>query len=113
VLSKRRRGRYQFYHLLGASRAQNKCSVEPVTQIPFVTYYSLLLQAHSSVERAGLIGGIKLKAVPSDGNFSMRASALREALERDKAAGLIPFFVSSMLNGDGTVGSSGSCLGLG
>ena len=72
-----------------------------------------LVAGASSVERAGLIGGIKLKAVPSDGNFSMRASALREALERDKAAGLIPFFVSSMLNGDGTVGSSGSCLGLG
>ncbi|PNI43734.1 DDC isoform 2 [Pan troglodytes] len=49
-------------------------------------------QAHSSVERAGLIGGVKLKAIPSDGNFAMRASALQEALERDKAAGLIPFF---------------------
>uniref|UniRef100_A0A2K5UM45 Aromatic-L-amino-acid decarboxylase n=1 Tax=Macaca fascicularis TaxID=9541 RepID=A0A2K5UM45_MACFA len=52
-------------------------------------------QAHSSVERAGLIGGVKLKAIPSDGNFAMRASALQEALERDRAAGLIPFFVSS------------------
>ncbi|XP_004839912.1 aromatic-L-amino-acid decarboxylase isoform X2 [Heterocephalus glaber] len=41
-------------------------------------------QAHSSVERAGLIGGVKLKAIPSDGNFAMRASALQEALERDK-----------------------------
>nr|QGW62421.1 dopa decarboxylase transcript variant 43 [Homo sapiens] len=51
-------------------------------------------QAHSSVERAGLIGGVKLKAIPSDGNFAMRASALQEALERDKAAGLIPFFTA-------------------
>lgn len=51
-------------------------------------------QAHSSVERAGLIGGVKLKAIPSDGKFAMRASALQEALERDKAEGLIPFFVS-------------------
>ncbi|CAO2640673.1 Aromatic-L-amino-acid decarboxylase [Lemmus lemmus] len=62
-------------------------------------------QAHSSVERAGLIGGVKLRAIPSDGNFSMRASALQEALEQDKAAGLIPFFVSSMLVGYGTLGS--------
>ncbi|XP_030652508.1 aromatic-L-amino-acid decarboxylase isoform X12 [Nomascus leucogenys] len=54
-------------------------------------------QAHSSVERAGLIGGVKLKAIPSDGNFAMRASALQEALERDKAAGLIPFFVVATL----------------
>nr|XP_020024017.1 aromatic-L-amino-acid decarboxylase [Castor canadensis] len=50
-------------------------------------------QAHSSVERAGLIGGVRLKAIPSDGNFAMQASALQEALQRDKAAGLIPFFV--------------------
>uniref|UniRef100_A0A2K6KL07 Aromatic-L-amino-acid decarboxylase n=1 Tax=Rhinopithecus bieti TaxID=61621 RepID=A0A2K6KL07_RHIBE len=54
-------------------------------------------QAHSSVERAGLIGGVKLKAIPSDGNFAMRASALREALESDRAAGLIPFFVVATL----------------
>ncbi|XP_059131310.1 aromatic-L-amino-acid decarboxylase [Peromyscus eremicus] len=50
-------------------------------------------QAHCSVERAGLIGGVKLKTIPSDGNYSMRASALQKALEQDKAAGLIPFFV--------------------
>ncbi|KAM5274637.1 aromatic-L-amino-acid decarboxylase [Ctenodactylus gundi] len=50
-------------------------------------------QAHSSVERAGLIAGVKLKAIPSDGSFAMRAAALQEALDKDKAAGLIPFFV--------------------
>lgn len=54
-------------------------------------------QAHSSVERAGLIGAVRLKAIPSDGSFAMRASALREALDRDKAAGLIPFFVVATL----------------
>ncbi|XP_005396658.1 PREDICTED: aromatic-L-amino-acid decarboxylase isoform X1 [Chinchilla lanigera] len=54
-------------------------------------------QAHSSVERAGLIGGVKLKPIPSDSNFSMRAAALQEALQRDKAAGLIPFFVVATL----------------
>uniref|UniRef100_A0A8D1KI52 Aromatic-L-amino-acid decarboxylase n=1 Tax=Sus scrofa TaxID=9823 RepID=A0A8D1KI52_PIG len=56
-----------------------------------------VIQAHSSVERAGLIGGVKLKAIPSDGKFAMRASALQEALEKDKAAGLIPFFVVATL----------------
>ncbi|XP_062035089.1 aromatic-L-amino-acid decarboxylase [Lepus europaeus] len=54
-------------------------------------------QAHSSVERAGLIGAVRLRAIPSDGSFAMRASALREALDRDKAAGLIPFFVVATL----------------
>ncbi|VTJ73729.1 Hypothetical predicted protein [Marmota monax] len=53
--------------------------------------------AHSSVERAGLIGGVQMKAIPSDGKFAMRASALQEALEQDKAAGLIPFFVVATL----------------
>uniref|UniRef100_A0AC11BCR7 Dopa decarboxylase n=1 Tax=Ovis aries TaxID=9940 RepID=A0AC11BCR7_SHEEP len=56
-----------------------------------------VIQAHSSVEKAGLIGGVRLKAIPSDGKFAMRASALQEALERDKAAGLIPFFVVATL----------------
>lgn len=54
-------------------------------------------QAHSSVERASLIGGVKLKAIPSDGSFAMRASALQEALDRDREAGLIPFFVVTTL----------------
>ncbi|XP_032161481.1 aromatic-L-amino-acid decarboxylase isoform X1 [Mustela erminea] len=54
-------------------------------------------QAHSSVERAGLIGGVKLKVIPSDGKFAMRASALQEVLERDKAEGLIPFFLVATL----------------
>nr|XP_027809174.1 aromatic-L-amino-acid decarboxylase isoform X5 [Marmota flaviventris] len=60
-----------------------------------VAYFSD--QAHSSVERAGLIGGVQMKAIPSDGKFAMRASALQEALEQDKAAGLIPFFVVATL----------------
>ncbi|KAM6178292.1 aromatic-L-amino-acid decarboxylase [Rhynchocyon petersi] len=54
-------------------------------------------QAHSSVERAGLIGGVKLRTIPSDSKFAMRGSALQEVLERDKAAGLIPFFVVATL----------------
>ena len=81
----------------GGRRAVNYCRLYPCA----------LLQAHSSVERAGLIGGVKLKAIPSDGKFAMRASALQEALERDKAAGLIPFFVSSR----GCTGVSGPCRG--
>ncbi|XP_024902714.1 aromatic-L-amino-acid decarboxylase [Pteropus alecto] len=50
-------------------------------------------QAHSSVERASLVGGVRLKTIPSDDKFAMTASALQEALGKDKAAGLIPFFV--------------------
>ncbi|XP_036183120.1 aromatic-L-amino-acid decarboxylase isoform X2 [Myotis myotis] len=55
-------------------------------------------QAHCSVERAALIGGVKFKAIPSDGKFAMRASALQEALQQDKAAGLVPFFFADSFN---------------
>lgn len=65
------------------------------------------------MERAGLIGGVKLKSIPSDDKFAMRASALQEALETDKAAGLIPFFVSSTARvAYGPLGDPEPCLGL-
>ncbi|KAF2975467.1 hypothetical protein EK904_012253 [Melospiza melodia maxima] len=51
-----------------------------------------VIQAHSSVERAALIGAVKIKSVPSDDTFSVCGSALKKVLDEDKAAGLIPFF---------------------
>ncbi|XP_069469512.1 aromatic-L-amino-acid decarboxylase [Ambystoma mexicanum] len=60
-------------------------------------------QAHSSVERAGLIGGVKMKMIPSDERFVARGTALRKILEEDKAAGLIPFFLCA------TLGTTPSC----
>lgn len=53
----------------------------------------LIFQAHSSVERAGLIGGVKMKNIPTDNKFSVRGAALQKVLKEDRAAGLIPFFV--------------------
>lgn len=51
-------------------------------------------QAHSSVEKAALIGLVKLRFIESDLNFSMRGDALRKAIINDKKNGLIPFWVS-------------------
>lgn len=51
-------------------------------------------QAHSSVEKACLIGLVKLNLVPSDDELSLRGDALRKAIAKDKANGLIPFYVS-------------------
>uniref|UniRef100_A0A8C3MLC3 Aromatic-L-amino-acid decarboxylase n=1 Tax=Geospiza parvula TaxID=87175 RepID=A0A8C3MLC3_GEOPR len=42
-------------------------------------------QAHSSVERAALIGAVKIKNVPSDDTFSVCGSALKKVLDEDKA----------------------------
>lgn len=66
-----------------------------------VRFFFLLLsnaQAHSSVERAGLIGGVAMKKLPTDSKFAVRGDALRNAIEEDKAAGLIPFYVSLILH---------------
>jgi aromatic-L-amino-acid decarboxylase len=60
-------------------------------------------QAHSSVERAGLLGAVKIRGLPSDRDLSLRGSVLAEAVARDRANGLVPFFVVA------TLGTTSSC----
>ena len=55
-------------------------------------------QAHSSVEKGLRIAGIgldRLRTVPHDEDFAMRADALADMVAADRAAGLVPFFVCS------------------
>lgn len=56
-----------------------------------------LEQAHSSVERAGLLGGVLLRQLVPDSRRRLRGDTLREAIEEDKRNGLIPFYVSMPL----------------
>ncbi len=56
-------------------------------------------QAHSSVEKACLIGLVKLNLVPSDDKLRLRGNALRQAIAKDKENGLIPFYVSEIIIG--------------
>lgn len=51
-------------------------------------------QAHSSVEKAGLISLVKVKFLPVDENFSLRGEALQKAIKEDRERGLVPIFVS-------------------
>ncbi|XP_012504677.1 PREDICTED: histidine decarboxylase isoform X2 [Propithecus coquereli] len=60
-------------------------------------------QAHSSVEKAGLISLVKMKFLPVDDNFSLRGEALQKAIEEDKRQGLVPVFVCA------TLGTTGVC----
>ncbi|XP_073067899.1 histidine decarboxylase-like isoform X4 [Manis javanica] len=60
-------------------------------------------QAHSSVEKAGLISLVKMKFLPVDDNFSLRGEALKKAIEEDKKRGLVPVFVCA------TLGTTGVC----
>ncbi|CAH0551610.1 unnamed protein product [Brassicogethes aeneus] len=60
-------------------------------------------QAHSSVEKAALIGLVRLRYIESDENFSMTGANLMKAIMEDRDKGLIPFWVCA------TLGTTGSC----
>lgn len=51
-------------------------------------------QAHSSVEKAALIGLVTLRYIESDENYSMRGDKLLEVIKEDREKGFIPFWVS-------------------
>ncbi|TKS81796.1 Aromatic-L-amino-acid decarboxylase [Collichthys lucidus] len=60
-------------------------------------------QAHSSVERAGLIGGVIMRKIPTDNSYAVKGEMLKNMVKEDKAAGLIPFFFCA------TLGTTPSC----
>ncbi|XP_025017718.1 aromatic-L-amino-acid decarboxylase [Tetranychus urticae] len=60
-------------------------------------------QSHSSVERAGLLAAITIRALETDENLSLRGETLEKAIKEDKAKGLIPFLAVA------TLGTTNSC----
>lgn len=60
-------------------------------------------QSHSSVERAGLLGAVKIRLLPTDKSLSLRGQTLKEQIEKDRAEGLVPFFVVA------TLGTTNTC----
>lgn len=60
-------------------------------------------QAHSSVEKAGLIGLVKMRFIESDDSLSLRGAQVMEAIAIDKKQNLIPFFLCA------TLGTTGAC----
>ena len=60
-------------------------------------------QAHSSVEKACLVGLVKLTLIESDGRYSMRPDHLEKCIIQDKSIGLTPFFICA------TLGTTGCC----
>ncbi|XP_072321675.1 histidine decarboxylase [Eucyclogobius newberryi] len=60
-------------------------------------------QAHSSVEKAGLVSLVKIRFLPSDDQQSLRGDTLRLAIEEDRRIGLVPFMVCA------TLGTTGVC----
>ncbi|XP_061633151.1 aromatic-L-amino-acid decarboxylase isoform X2 [Phyllopteryx taeniolatus] len=74
---------------------------EPEILAKLVAYTSE--QSHSSVERAGLIGGVMMKKVPTDDTYAVTGDILKKMVEQDKEAGLIPFYFCA------TLGTTASC----
>ncbi|XP_064598786.1 aromatic-L-amino-acid decarboxylase-like [Liolophura sinensis] len=66
-----------------------------------VAYSSKL--AHSCVEKAGMIGFVKMRQLDVDDNYALRGHVLERAIEEDRRLGLIPFFVC------GTIGTTACC----
>ncbi|XP_065072637.1 histidine decarboxylase [Ochlerotatus camptorhynchus] len=60
-------------------------------------------QAHSSVEKAALIGLVRMRFIEADENLTLSGRALEEAIEEDIKQGLVPFWVCA------TLGTTGAC----
>uniref|UniRef100_A0A4W5NSF3 Aromatic-L-amino-acid decarboxylase n=1 Tax=Hucho hucho TaxID=62062 RepID=A0A4W5NSF3_9TELE len=62
-------------------------------------------QAHCSVERAGMIAGVRMKKIPTEQSdkYAVQGETLRRMIKEDKAAGLIPFYFCA------TLGTTPSC----
>src|SRR4051812_34513339 len=60
-------------------------------------------QAHSSVERGARVAGFAhVRTLDVDAVFALRPDALREAIARDREAGLVPAIVTSAIGTTGT-----------
>src|SRR3954454_13174081 len=60
-------------------------------------------QAHSSVERGARVAGFRhVRLVDVDGEQALRPEALRSVIDEDRAAGLVPAFVTSAIGTTGT-----------
>ncbi|RZB39013.1 histidine decarboxylase, partial [Asbolus verrucosus] len=60
-------------------------------------------QAHSSVEKAALIGLVHIRYIECDENLSMRGPLLLQTIRKDRELGFIPFWVCA------TLGTTGAC----
>lgn len=68
---------------------------EGVLLTKLVAYSSKL--AHSCVEKAGMLGFVKMRQLEVDDNYSLRGYTLERAIEEDRRLGLIPFYVCATL----------------
>ncbi|KAI5633982.1 pyridoxal-dependent decarboxylase conserved domain-containing protein [Phthorimaea operculella] len=73
---------------------------EDILKTKFIAYTSD--QCNSSVEKAGLLGSMKMRLLKSDANGKLRGDTLKQAFEEDIAQGLIPCYCIANLGTTGT-----------
>ncbi|XP_014204954.1 aromatic-L-amino-acid decarboxylase [Copidosoma floridanum] len=61
------------------------------------------VQAHSSVERAGLLSGVQFRLLETNEKHQLCGETLEEAIKADKEKGFVPFYVVA------TLGTTSSC----
>ncbi|KAK9510841.1 hypothetical protein O3M35_005540 [Rhynocoris fuscipes] len=61
-------------------------------------------QSNSAIEKAGLLGSMKVRLLPCDNMGRLPANLLQEAITEDRNKGLIPCFVIATLGTTGTCG---------
>jgi aromatic-L-amino-acid decarboxylase len=91
--------------LAARERATNFDSNRAGVPGKLVAYTSI--QAHSSIEKGIQIAGVgreNLRLIDVDERFAMKPDALEQAIQKDRAAGLVPFFVCATV---GTTSSNG------
>lgn len=88
---------------LVAYASDQVCFILSMLDVPLNSLFLLILylclycvwfvQAHSSVEKAGLISLVKIRFLPSDEQLSLRGDTLKQAIQEDRRMGLVPFMV--------------------
>ena len=91
----------QDYNKQSSSNNENENAVINEFKSRLVAYASA--QAHSSVERAGLLGDVQMRLLEPDQDLSLRGDTLAKAIKEDVAKGLVPFCVV------GTLGTTNCC----
>lgn len=80
----------------------DNCEVHDSVYLPQLVAYASK-EAHSSHEKAAKMAIVKLRVLETDHRGVFRGNTLKEAIERDLACGLTPFFVVA------TVGTTAAC----
>ena len=74
-----------------------------VIQSRLVAYASQ--QAHSSAERAALLGGVKVRLLEVDEDYSLRGETLANAIEEDRAKVMIGLLIYKQMSRNRQQGS--------